>query len=169
MHSSIFEIRTENFSHDDWAGESTISDEDYRVEGADYFGELEDADERVEEILNFFLRSFPGKSFKIVKNEPEKTAVVEFIGDIDALHEKWYECVKAAFGGLDKKMGTMDVFCVRLACKEPFGLSTKFYLPEWYPVTESAETFMEWLRYLSKQNDGKHFKLYIGQVFDYHF
>lgn len=123
----------------------------------------------MEDIENFFLRYFPDNSFEIVKNKQKQTACVKFVGDIDALYEKWYVGVKDAFNELDKNMGTMEAFKLRMALKEPFDLSTKFYLPEWCCCTESADTFMEWLKYLSKQSEGKPFKLYIGQVFDYHF
>ena len=170
MHSRIYEIEADFIKDDEWAKECEIADDNYHIEGVDYFGEITDANERCEDIKNFFTNWFPGNSFKIVSNVPGQTAVVRFVGDITALYQKWMDEIKAAANKLTiEEMTRMAVFEVSQSCREPFGLSSKFYLRNWCGCTASADDFLSYLHYLSEQNKGKHFKLYIGQVFDYHF
>ena len=152
MHSRIFDVRDKNFPVDEWAGESIISNENYEVDGADYFDVVYNENERV-----------------VIENKPGQTAIVEFVGNIDEIYAKWYECVKDAFSALDENMGTMTTFRVRNALEEPFELATKFYMEDWTGCTAPACDFLDWLKCLSKQNNGEPFKLYVGQVFDYHF
>ena len=169
MHSRIFDVRDRNFPVDEWASESSISNERYEVDGADYFVVVHDENARVEDIEDFFTKYFPLASFKVIENKSGQTAIVEFVGKIDEIYAKWYECVKDAFSALDESMGTMAAFRVRNSLEEPFGLATKFYLEDWTGYTAPACEFLDWLKHLSKQNNGEPFKLYVGQVFDYHF
>ena len=168
MHSNIFEIQDTNFKPDEWASEYSIADDDYRIDGADYWDERSE-NERAEVIEDFFLRYFPGNSFKIVKNEPGKTAIVKFVGNINALYAEWMQQIKDAANELGEEMTSTMLYNVRNALEEPFDLSSKFYMDDWCGCTTGADDFLSWLRYLSKKNDGKPFRLYIGQVFDYHF
>lgn len=169
MHSRIYEIKAENFGkYEEWANANDIADGDGNIEGADYWGRLNEKD-RVENIELFFTKWFPGNSFKIIKNEPGKTAVVKFVGDINALFQQWMNEIKAAADKLTiEEMSRSAVFEVRMACQEALGLSSKFYLNEWNGCTTCSDDLLCWLRYLSEKNNGKPFKLYIGQVFDYH-
>lgn len=169
MHSRIFEINAKPIKSNEWASESGIADEDYRIEGVDYFMEIKDADERVENIENFFTEWFPNNSFKIIKNEPGETAVVKFVGDINALYEDWRNQIQDAARNISEEMKSMDLWALRNALDEPFNLSTKFYLENWNGCTAGADDFLSYLRYLDKENKGKPFKLYVGSVFDYHF
>lgn len=169
MHSRIFEIKAKPIKDDEWASEIAIADDDYRIDGVDYFQKVKDADERVEDIENFFLKWFPNNSFKIIKNEPGKTAVVKFVGDINALYEDWRNQIQDAARNISEKMSSMELWALRNALNEPFDLSTKFYQEEWNGCTVSADDFLGYLRYLDEKSGGKHFKLYVGQVFDYHF
>ena len=169
MHSRIFEVREKFFPKDEWANDAKIANEAYEVDGADYFGVINNEHDRVEDIEDFFTKYFPCNSFKIIENEPGQTAVVEFVGDIDGIYAKWYSCVADAFSGLNESMGTMEVFYLKNALEEPFELSSKFYLEDWSGCTGPVSDFLEWLKYLSRENDGVPFRLYIGQVFDYHF
>ncbi len=170
MHSRIFEIREKDFDkYEEWANEDDIADGNGNIEGADYWDELNE-EQRVESIENFFLKWFPGNSFKIVKNKPGKTAVVKFVGDLKALYQQWMDDIKAKANALTiEEMNRLAVFDVRMACKEALGLSSMFYLNGWTGCTGFADDFLSFLSYLSEQNNGKPFKLYIGQVFDYHF
>ena len=169
MHSRIFEIRDENFKPTEWANKDTISDGDGNIDGADYWTELREP-ERVESIENFFTKWFPGNSFKIVNNEPGKTAIVKFVGNIDNLFTQWRKQIQDAAEALTiDNMDDMGVFRVRMACIQPFELSTKFYQEDWNGCTVDADDFFWFLRYKSKQTEGKPFCLYIGQAFDYHF
>ena len=170
MHSRIFEIQDTNFERDAWASEETIADENYHIEGVDYFGQFDDDDERCKHIENFFGEYFPGKSFEIVKNEPGETAIVKFVGDIKDLYRQWMEQIKSAAEELNEEnMNDLGIFKVERACTEPFQLCSKFYQEGWNGCTSSACDFFSYLRYLDKKNDGEPFLLYIGQVFDYHF
>ena len=135
MHSRIFEVRYKNFPVSDWANGTKISNENYEVEGADYFDELDDKDERAGDIEDFFTKYFPFNAFEVVENEPGQTAVVKFTGDIDEIYAQWYEHVKDAFSGLNKSMWTMDMFRVKMALDEPFDLDYKFYLCDWFGYT----------------------------------
>lgn len=170
MHSRIYEIDAKIIESDDWAGESTIANEHGEIEGVDYYREITDENERCEYIENFFTKWFPDNSFKIVSNVPGQTAVVRFVGDIKALYQKWMDEIKARANELTiEEMNRLDVFRVRMACEEPFDLSSKFYMENWTGCTSSADDFLSYLRYLDEKNEGKHFLLYVGQVFDYHF
>ena len=169
MHSSIYEIKAEPIEREDWAGENDICDSDFRIDGVDYWCERDKAS-RVEHIDNFFNKWFPDNSFDVIENEENKTAIVEFVGDIEALYAKWRGEIQSAAGALSiDGMTDLGIFRVRQACNQPFELSSKFYQEDWNGCTVDADDFLSFLRYLSKQNDGKPFKLYIGQVFDYHF
>lgn len=168
MHSNIFEIQDTNFKPDSWAGWNTIADSDSRIDGVDYWDE-QNEDERVEVINDFFLRYFPDNSFKVVKNEPGETAVVEFVGDIKSLYASWMEQIKNAANELNDEMTSTMLHNVRNALDEPFELSSKFYMENWCGCTAGVDDFLSWLRHLSRKNEGKPFRLYIGQVFDYHF
>jgi hypothetical protein len=170
MHSRIYEIDADFIKDDEWAHESEIADENYHIDGVDYYGEIEDANERCEDIKNFFTMWFPNNSFKIVSNEPGQTAVVRFVGDIKALYQKWMDEIKAKAEALTiEEMSRLAVFEVRQSCDQPFGLCSKFYMRNWTGCTTDADDFLSYLNYLDEKNEGKHFKLYIGQVFDYHF
>lgn len=170
MHSRIFEIDADIIKDDEWAQECEIADDNYHIDGVDYFDEIEDADERCEDIKNFFEESFPDKSFKIVSNVPGQTAVVRFVGDIKSLYQKWMDEIKAKANALTlEEMNRLAVFEVRQSCNQPFGLCSKFYMRNWTGCTADADDFLSYLHYLDEKSEGKHFKLYIGQVFDYHY
>ena len=169
MHSRIFEIKDENFKPTEWANEYTISDGDGNIDGADYWTELSES-ERVQNIEIFFTQCFPDNSFEIVKNKPGKTAIVKFVGDTDNLLAQWRKQIQDAAEALTiDDIDYMDVFRVRMACTQPFELSTKFYQEDWNGCTADADDFFWFLRHKSKKNEGKPFLLYIGQAFDYHF
>ena len=169
MHSKIYEIRHNPFENNEWASECEIGDEYGNIEGVDYYDILYDPARRCETIKSFFEKWFPDNSFKVLENEPNKTAVVEFVGDINALYDKWREQIQKAAQDLSERMDGIWVYRVRMALDGPFGLSSKFYQPEWNGCTVCADDFLGYLIYLDEQNDGKPFKLYVGQVFDYHF
>lgn len=172
MHSKIYEIDADFIKDDEWAHESEIADDNYHIEGVDYYGEIKDAEERCKWIEAFFTKYFPDNSFKIVSNVPGQTAVVRFVGDIKALYQKWMDEIKAKANALTiEEMNRLAVFEVRQACDQPFGLCSKFYMRNWTGCTTDADDFLSYLHYLCEKRTSKrqHIKLYIGQVFDYHF
>lgn len=169
MHSNIFDIKADYFGPEDWAGEATIADEHYYIDGVDYYQVIYDEKVRCELIELFFGKYFPDKSFEIVKNEPGQTAVVKFVGDIRNLYEQWREQIQAAAEELTVEgMTSIGIYHVEMACKQPFELYSKFYQEDWNGCTVDADGFFDYLRYLDKENNGEPFDLYIGQVFDYH-
>ncbi len=171
MHNCIFEINDTPLGRDDWANESTISDGEYEetIDGVDYYNAFEKPEERCEAIKDFFTDCFPDKSFRIIKNKPDKTATVEFIGDIRKLFQKWMDEIKAKTDALTiDEMSKLAVFNVRRACVRPFGISDKFYQEEWNGCTVDADDFLSMLYDLAKENDFKPFRIYVGQVFDAH-
>ncbi len=170
MHSTIYEIRESCISPEEWAYESAIADGAGKIAGVDYYGRINDERKRCERIADFFLGCFPDKSFELVKNEPGETAIVKFVGDIEALYDKWIAEVKENAALLSREnISDLGLYYVRAACTQPFGLSSKFYLPGWTGRTGDADNFLLYLRHLNKENNGRPFFLYIGQVFDYHF
>lgn len=169
MHSKIYEILDHSIEMEEWAMESTIGDEYYHINGVDYYSELDNAKERCECIEYFFSR-FPYNSFKIIKNAPNKTAVIEFVGDIKLLYQKWMEEIKEAAKRLTiEEMNRLAVYDVRLSCTQPFGIDCMFYQEEWNGCTVEADDFLSMLSYRAEKNNYKPFKLYVGQVFDYHY
>ena len=42
MHSNIFDIKADYFGPEDWAGEATIADENYYIDGVDYYRVIND-------------------------------------------------------------------------------------------------------------------------------
>ena len=91
MHSRIYEIDADFIENDEWATECEIADENHHIDGVDYYGKIENENDRCEDIKNFFTECFPDNSFKIVSNVPGQTAVVRFVGDINALYQKWMD------------------------------------------------------------------------------
>ena len=136
MHSRIFEIDAKAIERDDWAGESTIADENGEIEGVDYYSEITDENERCEDIENLFTEWFPDNSFKIISNIPGQTAVVRFVGDIKSLYQKWMDEIKAHANELTiEEMNRLNAFRVRKACEEPFDLSIKFSTSDRFSTT----------------------------------
>ncbi len=170
MHSTIYEIREVDIRPEEWATESAISDDgNGRIEDVDYY-EAVSAEERYDAIERFFLRCFPENSFQIVRNFVARTAVVMFVGDIKALYDRWLNDIKEQAAELNyENAEDLGLHYVRKACSRPFGLSSKFFMPDWTGCTADANDFLGYLRHLSEQNGGMPFCLYIGQVFDYHF
>lgn len=174
-HATIFEIRSENFKPKNWEKEFNFSghfDIVTQYRDIDYFGEMPSAF-RCEMINAFFGRWPDRKSFNIIQNEPDKTAVIEFVGNLHQIHTEWQKQILSAASKM-----TLDYFediplyfyHVRDALNHPMGADTTiFYLKEFSDQLQESGGFLTYLRQLSKKNEGKPFKLYIGQVFDYHF
>lgn len=168
MHSKIYEIRDEMLYREEWADESEIGDEYGCIPGTDYYGEIEGSDERVE-LINEFYSNFPYNPFKIVSNKPNETACIEFIGNLREMYEHWIADIKKAANELNiENISRLGLYDVRKACEEPFGIWSKFYIPDWNGCTVDADDFMDYLRHRSKKSNGEPFVFYVGQVFDYH-
>ena len=165
MHSNIYEIRDKDFPREVWADDAKIADEDYRIDGADYWSESEQRERDIEE---FFVKSFPEGTFRVIKNEPDKTAVIEFTGNVRDMLQNWCDKIVAAASSL-----TTDNICscacqVKNACNRALGLSDMFYIEDWIGSTITMDEFLDYLRCRTKDNNGKSFRFYVGQVFDYH-
>lgn len=170
MHSRIFEIKDAYFERDEWASDYDIADDNLHIEGVDYFQPLGDEGLRCEDIKDFFTNVFPDNSFKILSNRPDETAIVRFVGDIKALYEKWIASIKEAANNIDyEEKGWLSIYDVALAVNDPFDIDHKFYQPDWNGCTVGADDFLGYLRHLSEKNEGRPFKIYVGQVFDFHF
>ncbi len=171
MYSKIYEIRWRDFRVDEWASESEISDDGrHHIYGVEHYGIEDTAEKRYDAIEHFFMRCFPDRSFEIVRNIVGRTAMVMFTGNIEALYARWMNDIKAKAAALDyENVDDLGLHYVREACSQPFGLSSKFYLPDWNGCTVDADDFLSYLRHLGEENDGKPFCIYIGQVFNYHF
>ena len=170
MHSKIYEIRDEIRKPEDWATGIEIGDNNGCIPGTDYYGEIPDADERVELINEFFLRYFPDSSFEIVSNKPRETACIKFVGNIHELYERWIADIKKCANELNiENISRLGLYDVRKACEQPFGLWSKFYIPDWNGCTVDADDFMDYLRHRNEDSNGEPFVFYVGQVFDYHF
>lgn len=170
MHSTIYEIREFDFQPEEWAIESDILDDvNCSIEDVDYY-EAVSAEERCDAIEHFFLRCFPEGSFQIVGNFVARTAEVMFIGDIKALYDRWLNDIKEQAAALNyENAEDLGLHRAHYACMHPFGLSSKFYMPDWTACTADANDFLGYLRYLDAKHGGRPYRLYIGQVFDYHF
>ncbi len=168
MHSTIYEIREVDFLPEEWATESAISDDgNGRIEDVDYYGAVS-AEKRHDAIE--LLRCFPENSFQIVRNFVARTAVVMFVGDIKALYDRWLNDIKEQAETLNyENAEDLGLYRVHDACMHPFGLGSKFFMPDWTGCTADANDFLGYLRHLDKKHGGGPFYLYIGQVFDYHF
>lgn len=170
MHSTIYEIREFDFQPEEWAIESDISDDvNCSIEDVDYY-EAVSAEERCDAIEHFFLRCFPGGSFQIVRNFVARTAEVMFVGNIKVLYDRWLNDIKEQAVALNyENAENFGLYRVHDVCMRPFGLSSKFYMPDWTACTADANDFLGYLRYLDAKHGGRPYCLYIGQVFDYHF
>lgn len=169
MHSTIYEIRENCISPEEWANESAIADNSDGIVGVDYYDRINDERKRCERIVNLF-NSFPEGHFLITGNEPGKTASIRFAGGIDLLYNRWVDEIREK-AGLLRHWNPDDspIHDVCHACAHPFGLKSKFYMPGWcYGITGTG-SFLLYLNRLYKENDGMPFFLYIGQVFDYHY
>lgn len=169
MSGIIYEIRNEMLKPEDWARASELGNAENQINGMDYDSEILNADERVEAIDYFFSHLFPNNSFEIVNNKSNETAYIKFVGNIRELYEQWIANIKRKADEInieDMDFGLYEVHC---ACDEPFGLSSKFYIPDWTGCTGSAGDFMDYLRHRSEESDGEPVVFYVGQVFDYYF
>ena len=168
MNYFIFEISETPFQKKDWISLNSVLDENYSLPGADWVDDVESPETRTDAIRNFFQNIFPDNSFKIIDNKIDKTAEIEFVGDLQNLLSQWKSQLLSFANAITDDVNDGDVWRLKRCCERPFDIGSKFYFRDRTEWAAPVNEFFNDLKYIAAEHQSKPFRLYVGQVFKFH-
>lgn len=159
MHSRIYQFSPNPIDTDDYTNDDNITDSFHWI---DYVLEIDDEDERREEIQKLVEHVLPKGMFELNADGESIT----YKGGMEQWRRDFVERLHGYAGAITSQnvYNSLKLFELEHEIKWPLGNETMFIFED-YPVARTSGDFMEC--YVNGLNVGD--VLYIGAVFDYHY